>query len=283
LPLTLSANTFILPRGGRFIPLKFAIRKEIVMALFVLSDPHLAIRHSEKSMEAFGQRWQNYVSRIEKNWRAVVNDRDTVVLPGDISWAMTLEGAREDFAFLHSLPGQKLIGKGNHDFFWTTASKMNAFFEQNGFDSLHILYNNAYLIENMIVCGTRGWFYDEKLQNTVGEVDYDKIVGREVGRLRLSLDAARKIQTEELAATGCEREIVPFLHFPPVFGDFRCRAIMDVLSEYGVRRCYYGHIHSDLPVGQPAQVDGIHYILCAADHLRFTPLPVFPTERFYFS
>ena len=253
------------------------------MALFVLSDPHLSLRDAGKSMEAFGNRWQNYTQRIEKNWRAVVSPDDTVVLPGDISWAMTLEGAKEDFAFLHSLPGRKLIGKGNHDFFWTTASKMNAFFDENGFDSLHILYNNAYLIEGLIVCGTRGWFYDEKLQNTVGEVDYDKIIIREAGRLRLSLEAAKAIQKQEAEATGQEREIGPFLHFPPVFGDFRCREMMDVLCEYGVRRCYYGHIHSDLPDGATGVVDGIHYILCAADHLRFTPMPVFPTERFHFS
>jgi predicted phosphohydrolase len=259
------------------------LTKGNIMALFVLSDPHLAIRHTEKSMEAFGNRWQNYVSRIEKNWRAVVSENDTVVLPGDISWAMTLPDATDDLAFLHSLPGQKLIGKGNHDFFWTTASKMNSFFEQNGFDSLHILYNNAYLIENMVVCGTRGWFYDEKLQHTVGEVDYNKIINREVGRLRLSLDAARSLQQTELQNSSHECEIIPFLHFPPVFGDFRCREFMDVLAEYGVRRCYYGHIHSELPEGHPTCVEGIHYILCAADHLRFTPLPVFPTERFYFA
>ena len=266
----------------RVYPSIIILKKGSIMALFVLSDPHLAIRHAEKSMEAFGPRWQNYVSRIEKNWRAVVSESDTVVLPGDISWAMTLQGAYEDFAFLHSLPGRKLIGKGNHDFFWTTASKMNAFFEENGFDSLHILYNNAYLVEDMIVCGTRGWFYDEKLQNTVGEVDYDKIINREVGRLRLSLDAAKKIGQEQLEACGADREIIPFLHFPPVFGDFQCREFLDVLGEYGVRRCYYGHIHSDLPEGSPTVVNGIHYVLCAADHLRFTPLPVFPTERFYF-
>ena len=139
------------------------------------------------------------------------------------------------------------------------------------------------LIENMIVCGTRGWFYDEKLQNTVGEVDYDKIINREVGRLRLSLEAANKIQQQQRELSGLTREIVPFLHFPPVFGDFRCRELMDVLGEYGVKRCYYGHIHSDLPEGIPNVVDGIHYILCAADHLRFTPLPVFPTERFNFT
>jgi predicted phosphohydrolase len=117
----------------------------------------------------------------------------------------------------------------------------------------------------------------------VGEVDYDKIINREVGRLRLSLEAAKAIQKQETETTGQEREIIPFLHFPPVFGDFRCREIMDVLAGYGVRRCYYGHIHSDLPVGAPSEVDGIHYILCAADHLRFTPMPVFPTERFHFS
>ena len=246
------------------------------MALFVLSDPHLAMAHAEKSMEAFGSRWQNYVSRIEKNWRAVVSERDTVILPGDISWAMTLEDAKEDFAFLHSLPGQKLIGKGNHDFFWTTASKMNRFFEDNGFFSLRILYNNAYALEGLIVCGTRGWFLEEKQQRTVGEVDFDKIVNREVGRLRMSLEAAKNLQREH-----GDLEIVPFLHFPPVFGDFRCEPIMKLLSEYGVRRCYYGHIHTPLASSAPIEAEGIRYILCAADHLHFTPLPVFPTEKLF--
>ncbi len=248
------------------------------MALFVLSDPHLATRHAEKSMEAFGSRWQNYVTRLAQNWRAVISPEDTVVLPGDISWAMTMEGAREDFAFLDTLPGKKLIGKGNHDFFWTTATKMNAFFKENNFSTLSILYNNAYAVEGMIVCGTRGWFYDAKVQNTVGEVDYEKIMNREVGRLRLSLDAARRLQENEQHHT-CE--IVPFLHFPPVFGEFRCEAIMQTLAAYGVRRCYYGHIHSTVPDSGHSVIDGIHYILTAADHLRFTPLPVFATDRFF--
>ena len=249
------------------------------MALFVLSDPHLAIAKADKSMEAFGPRWQDYISRMEKNWRAVVSDGDTVILPGDISWAMTLDEAREDLAFLDQLPGQKLIGKGNHDFFWATASKMNAFFEENNFTTLRILYNNAYLIEDLIVCGTRGWFLEEKQQKTVGEVDYAKIVNREVGRLRLSLDAARALQNED----DRQLEIVPFLHFPPVFGEFRCREIMDTLAEYGVRRCYYGHIHVPVASNAPMEIDGIQYILCAADHLRFTPLPVFSTEKFFYS
>jgi predicted phosphohydrolase len=252
------------------------------MSLFVIADLHLSSDGS-KSMEVFGPRWRDYMKKIEKNWRAVVTSEDTVIIPGDVSWGLKPEDAVDDLLFLESLPGQKLIGKGNHDFWWTTATKMNTFFADNNFSTIEILYNNAFVIDDMIIAGTRGWFIDEKQQNTVGEVDYDKIINREVGRLRLSLEAARRIQADEWTANGCEREIVPFLHFPPVFGDFRCREFMDVLAEYGVRRCYYGHIHSELPEGAPAVVDSIHYILCAADHLRFTPLPVFPTERFTFS
>ena len=246
------------------------------MALFVLSDPHLALRNAEKSMEAFGARWQNYIQRIESGWRSVVGERDTVVLPGDISWAMTLEEAASDFAFLDRLPGQKLIGKGNHDFFWTTAAKTLRFFEEHQFHTLHLLYNNAYFVDGLIVCGTRGWFIDPKFQKVVGSVDYQKISRREALRLRASLDAAVQLRTQH-----GEAEIVPFLHFPPVFEDFRCQELIDILEEYGVRRCYYGHIHTPVAAKSITVSDGISYILCAADHLKFTPLPVFPTKRFF--
>lgn len=246
------------------------------MSVFVLSDPHLAIHNASKSMEAFGPRWNGYVDRIATAWRRVVSEQDTVILPGDISWAMTLDEAREDLAFLDSLPGRKLLGKGNHDFFWSTATKMTAFFEQNGFSTLGLLYNNAYAVDGLIVCGTRGWFLDPRQQKTVGDVDYEKIVNREVLRLRLSLEAARALQ-----ADAPEAEIVPFLHFPPVFGEFRCEQIVSALREYGVRRCYYGHIHTPVASLEPTVSDGISYVLCAADQLGFTPLPVFPTTTFF--
>lgn len=241
------------------------------MSLFVISDLHLAITNNGKSMEAFGTRWKDYVQRLEKNWRAVVSDTDTVVLPGDISWAMTLDEAQDDFAFLNALPGQKIIGKGNHDFYWTTATKMHQFFDRNGFDSLHLLYNNAHRVENFIVCGTRGWFNDEKLQHTVGEVDYQKIVNREVLRLRMSLDAAVRLKTQ--ASDACE--IIPFLHFPPIWADFRCNEIIDTLKEYGIKRCYFGHIHGNDPQFPYMETEGIRFHLVSADHLRFTPLAVF--------
>jgi len=125
------------------------------MSLFVLSDTHLALHDCGKSMEVFGSRWQNYIQRIERNWRAVVGEQDTVIIAGDVSWAMTLEQTHKDFAFLQSLPGKKLLGKGNHDFWWSTAAKMNRHFTSGGYTSLRILYNNAYAVENFIVWNTR--------------------------------------------------------------------------------------------------------------------------------
>ena len=242
------------------------------MSLFVLSDPHLSLGNTGKSMEAFGPRWQNYIQRIAANWRAVVEPEDTVVLPGDISWAMTLSEATDDFAFLHALPGIKLIGKGNHDFFWNTTAKMERFFREHGWTSLRILYNNAFLVDNIIVCGTRGWFNDEKLQNTTGPVDYAKIINREVIRLRLTLDAAVAIRRAQ--PTPEALEIIPFLHFPPVWSEFRCPEILDVLHEYPVKRCYFGHIHGAYTTPISFLADGIRFVLCAADALRFTPLAI---------
>ena len=160
------------------------------MSIFVIGDLHLSTnQNTNKSMEKFGRRWLGYTDKIRQNWEAVVTDQDTVVIPGDISWAMMLEDAKDDFALLHSLPGTKLIGKGNHDFWWTTASKMYRFFENNKFDTLKILYNNSFVVGNTVVCGSRGWFSEESNQKTVGDVDWLKIVDRETLRLKMSLES----------------------------------------------------------------------------------------------
>ncbi len=240
------------------------------MSVYVIADLHLSINEqTNKSMEKFGARWQNYTEKLSKNWRAVITDNDTVVIPGDISWALRLEEAREDLAFLDSLPGKKLIGKGNHDFWWTTASKMTVFFADNNFSTIEILYNNAYVLEDMIVCGTRGWFIDEKQQNTVGEVDYDKIINRENMRLSMSIEAAAKLRGE----TGLE--VVAFLHFPPVWGDFVCRDLVDLLHKYDVKHCYFGHIHGVYTMPRSFEFEGIQMALCSADFINFSPMPVF--------
>lgn len=241
------------------------------MSLFAIADLHLS-SDGKKSMEIFGARWADYMNKLRKNWTAVVSSEDTVIVPGDISWALKLEDARDDLLFLESLPGQKLIGKGNHDFWWSTATKMNTMMAENNIRTIRLLYNNAYATEDCIVCGTRGWFVEESQQHTVGSVDYARIVNREVLRLRLSLDAAvklREAQTRELP-------ILVFLHFPPVWSDFVCREIVDTLHEYGIKTCYFGHIHGAYHMSKSFDFEGIDFHLCAADALHFTPLNVQP-------
>jgi predicted phosphohydrolase len=196
-----------------------------------------------------------------------VKEEDSVIIPGDVSWAMHLSEAREDFALLHSLPGTKYLSKGNHDFWWETAAKMQRFFDENSFSSLRLLYNNAYVLEDYIVCGTRGWFVEEGQQVTVGDVDYAKIVNREVQRLKISLDAAKTLQVGEHEG----KEILAFLHFPPIWNGFECKEILDMLRAYGVRRCYHGHIHGVYTVPQSRQVGDLTLSMIASDFLDFIP------------
>ena len=240
------------------------------MAIFVMGDLHLSTNSkTNKSMEKFGKRWLGYTDKLRKNLEAVVSPEDTVVIRGDISWAMKLEEAASDFRFIDSLPGTKLIGKGNHDFWWNTASKMNGFFEENHIHTIKILNNNAYLVEDRVLCGTRGWFLEEKQQVTVGSVDYEKIVNRESIRLKLSLDSAVQIQKERYEATGVTPPVSVFLHFPPVWMDFICRPFVDILHEYGDPDCYFGHIHGMYNVPKEFDFEGITMRLVSSDALDF--------------
>lgn len=238
------------------------------MSLFVMADLHLSSDRS-KSMEVFGPRWTDYMEKIRERWNAIVSPCDTVIVPGDISWGLRLEETVEDFRFLNALPGEKIIGKGNHDFWWSTHSKLNAFFEKNGITSVRLLSNNAYLREGVVIAGTRGWFLEEDQQKTVGTVDYQKIVNREVVRLRISLEEAKRLKSEAPDAPICV-----FLHFPPVWGDYVCREILDVLHEYGVQHCWFGHIHGSYYTPPSRIYEGIRLIHCAADYLNFAPLPL---------
>lgn len=220
------------------------------MALYAIGDTHLSLA-SDKPMDVFGGGWEGYVDKLREGF-AQVEDGDTVVLCGDLSWAMGLEEGREDFAFLNSLPGRKLMLKGNHDYWWNTAAKMNRFFQENGFASLNILHNNCYEYGAYALCGTRGWFYEEN-----GD---QKVFRRELIRLEASLKAAG------------ERPKLCFLHYPPCYQGYVCREIIELLERYGVERCFYGHLHGGshrLAVeGRYGQVD---YHLVAADYLGFRP------------
>lgn len=243
------------------------------MAFYIMADTHLSVG-CDKPMDVFGSRWTNYTEKIEKNWRAVIREEDTVVLPGDVSWGMTLAEALPDLRFLDSLPGTKILGKGNHDYWWETARKMQLFFAQNGLSTLQILFNNAYRVGNIIVCGCRGWYADGKQVIARDETDPEKIVAREVGRLRLSIAEGKKIQDAVLAEEGVRCEIVAALHFPPVFTDYYCEPIVGVLKENGIRRCYFGHIHANYGYPPVTKSDGIEFRLISADYLDFHPFPI---------
>ena len=189
------------------------------MALFALGDTHLSLGGS-KPMDVFPG-WNGYVERLEANWRKLVKPEDTIVLAGDISWAMRLTDTRRDFEFLQQLPGQKLIMKGNHDYWWTTANKMNTYLKAEGFDTLHILHNNSYSVEGYAICGTRGWLFD------VGEPHDEKVMNREIGRLKMSLDAAEP---------GLEKLV--FLHYPRDRGDTESLRHQELLLRPSARQCH---------------------------------------------
>lgn len=232
------------------------------MSLFVLADTHLS-ESTEKPMDIFGSRWSDWTAKLCENWKSTVSDGDTVVIPGDISWAMSLDEAAKDLQLLDGLPGKKIIGKGNHDYWWATIKKTEEFFAKEKIKSISLLYNNSFLADGKAICGCRGWFIDEKVSPK--DTDYDKIVAREAGRLELSLKSAE--------ALGDTERIV-FLHFPPVFGDFVCEELIDVLKKYGVKRCFYGHIHGKYDMEQTVTYDGIDFTIVSADYLKFRPLKI---------
>ena len=226
------------------------------MALFVLGDTHLSLGGA-KPMDVFPG-WNGYVEKLEANWRKLVKPEDTVVLAGDISWSMRLADTRKDFAFLNGLPGQKLIMKGNHDYWWSTANKMNAFFRAEGFDTLRLLHNNSYTVDGYALCGPRGWLFD------ADEPHDEKVMNREIGRLRLSLQAAEP-----------GKEKLVFLHYPPVYTGADAPEIVAVLKEYGIRRCFYAHLHGKaIRFAVQGEVDGIRYKLVSADGLQFCPYKI---------
>lgn len=228
------------------------------MALFALGDPHLSLG-SNKPMDVFGGAWDGYVEKLEAGF-GVVKDGDTVVLCGDISWGMSLDEAERDFAFLDALPGRKLLLKGNHDYWWTTAAKMQRFFAEHRFTTLDILHNNCHFYGDVALCGTRGWFYEEDQQG-----HNEKVFNRELIRLEASLKAAG------------EAEKLCFLHYPPCYEGYTCPEIIALMERYGVKTCYYGHLHGGSHrLAVEGERGGIEYRLVSADHLHFVPKLILP-------
>lgn len=224
------------------------------MSLYAIADLHLSLS-SGKPMNIFPG-WDNHVERLEKNWQATVSPDDTVVVPGDISWAINFEEAKADFDFINRLNGHKVIMKGNHDYWWNSMAKMNRFLEENGFDTITIVHNNYYPYGEYGICGTRGWIKDTE------EPADAKVLAREAGRLEASIKAA--------LADG--KEPIVFLHYPPIFANDYNREILDVLFRYDIKNCYYGHLHGNAHrYAVCGEVDGINYQLIAGDFVQFCP------------
>ena len=232
------------------------------MSIFAIADLHLALG-IDKPMDVFGGRWSNYMEKLKNNWIEIVRDTDTVIIPGDVSWATYIESAFEDFKYIELLPGKKIISKGNHDYWWTTASKLNKYLNENQFSTLSFMHNNAFLVENYAVCGTRGW-------KCPGEDDFkkddEKIYNREIERLELSLKSSLKFEHSEKLV---------FMHYPPVTAKSQASGFIDVMKKYGITRCYYGHLHGEGIKGAiEGQFEGIMLGLISADYLNFVPLLV---------
>ena len=224
------------------------------MSLYTIGDTHLSLG-TNKPMDVFGGRWENYVQKLSEGF-AELNDDDLTVLCGDITWGMTMEEALPDFKFIDALPGRKIILKGNHDYWWTTATKARSFFAKHDINTIDVMHNSSFEYDGVSICGTRGWFFD-------AEEDADKkVLLREAGRLRTSIEKGILLGGEP----------VVFLHYPPITQDRICPEIYDVLVGYKIKRCFYGHLHSfATKCAFEGERDGINFSLISGDYLEFLP------------
>lgn len=228
------------------------------MALYAIGDLHLSL-NSQKPMDVFGGAWSGYMEKLKKGF-SVLKPEDTTVLMGDLSWALDLQGARNDFAWINEIPGRKIILKGNHDYWWSTAAKFQAFCAENGFDRMHILNNNHFEYDGFAICGSRGWFFEEERSS-----DHDeKVFKRELIRLEASLKSAGDLPK------------LVFLHYPPRYKGYTCDEMLEILDRYQVRQCYYGHLHgASHGLAMEGQWDGVEFKLLSSDRLNFQPYRIF--------
>ena len=227
------------------------------MALYAIGDLHLCLG-APKPMDIFGGAWVGYMDKL-KEGLSVVTEEDTLVLLGDLSWSLDLANAKADFAWINEIPGRKIILKGNHDYWWSTAAKFYKFCDEHGFSNMHILNNNCYEYDGWAICGTRGWFFEEERS---GQHD-EKVFRRELIRLEASLKAAEEMKK------------MVFLHYPPRYKGYECREILDLLVKYEVRMCYYGHLHGGShKLAMEGPWDGVEFRLVASDYTGFKPYRV---------
>ena len=214
---------------------------------------------TDKPMDVFGEKWENYTEKIKENWQSIVSDDDMVVIPGDVSWATYLNDAYEDFRFINELPGRKVIIKGNHDYWWTTLKKMQEFLNENSFDTITILNNTAIAFEDAAICGTRGWSVQDN-----NDEDDERIIDREKKRLILTLEEALKLKKNRL---------IVGIHYPPFDRHGDENGCLEIMRNYGVDICVYGHLHSYAHKNAvEGNLNGVELRLVAGDFVHFNPI-----------
>ena len=212
------------------------------MAVYAIGDLHLSFQ-TNKPMDVFGAGWAGYEKTLYKNWQDSVKQEDTVIIPGDFSWAMYLNEAVEDFKYLDSLNGKKILLKGNHDYWWETRSKLMGFLNNNCFSHIDFLYNNSFEIEGVNYCGTKG--YDIK------DAD-EKIINREITRFSISYESNN----------DKSRKTIAIFHYPPE------KELLYLMAEYKIDHCVFGHLHGL----KPDSYNKIGQTLVSADYVEFKPV-----------
>lgn len=227
------------------------------MSIYAISDLHLSFGDN-KPMDIFGVNWENHAEKIKENWIKRVKQDDLVLLPGDFSWAMYLKDTYKDFEYLNSLPGKKLLLKGNHDYWWTTLKKMREYLAENNFENIDFIYNNSYECKDKIIVGTRGWQDGKNAEDR-------RLIKRENFRLELSLkDGVKK--------HGEDKEIIVCMHYPP-FSSYEELEMnyIKTMKKYNVSTCIYGHLHGETAQkeAKEGKINDIDFKLVSCDHTKF--------------
>ncbi len=231
------------------------------MKIFAISDLHLSTS-CDKPMDVFGGHWENYIQKIEDNWKASVADDDLVLIAGDISWAMKLEEVHDDLKWIEALPGKKIIIKGNHEYWWKSISAVREILPE----SIMAIQNDAVKIGDYIFCGTRGWAVPEDGKEQ-SEEDL-KIYKREVERLKLTLMFAKNLKQNN-------EKIVALIHFPPFNSTKTQNEFMTLFEEYGVEKVVFGHIHGYTNCELYNNINGVEYYFTSCDHIKNNPVLIY--------
>lgn len=233
------------------------------MSIFAISDLHLSTdERIEKPMDIYGGEWVNHAEKLKENWFKTVKPEDTVLIPGDISWALRLDEAEADFEWIAALPGYKVITKGNHDLWWASTNKLNKLY---GEKSMLFLQNHCTVAEDIVVCGSRGWTCPGC--DDFSEQD-EKIYNRELVRMELSLKEAREMQNG--------RKLLVMMHYPPTNDKFQPSGFTKIFEDFGVSLVIYGHLHGRDSYGRGfrGNFNGVEYNLVSLDYLKCVPLEI---------